>query len=92
MTESQIQPGALADGEAHPAAESARAWLLRYVRRHEAEKLPMLLESFASSALSGNRLAELCAETLRRLLNGEPVSDRYLLALCWTIRDMEEGE
>ena len=45
-----------------------------------------------SLALEGNRLAEMCSETLRRLLAKEPVSDRYLLGLVWTIRDMEEQD
>lgn len=83
-------PATLRDGEPHPAAENARQWLLEYVRRHDAHELPRLLESFCSVGMSGNRLAELCGETLRRLLNREPVSDRYLLGLIWTIRSMEE--
>jgi hypothetical protein len=30
------------------------------------------------------------AETLDRLLKGEPVSDRYLLGLAWTIKGSEK--
>ena len=86
------EPGTLKETEPHPAAENARQWLLRYVRRHEAHEMHMLQESFASNAIEGNRLAEICSETLRRLLAGEPVSDRYLLGLVWTIRNMEEME
>lgn len=77
--------------EPHPAAEDARVWLMRYVRRHPANKLHMLLEAFASTGMSGNRLAEICSGTLSRLLKGEPISDRYLLGLVWTIRSMEEA-
>ena len=78
--------------EPHPAAEGARQWLIGYIQRNDAHALLRLQESFASCAIEGNRLAEICSETLRRLLNKEPVSDRYLLGLVWTIRDMEEKE
>lgn len=84
------ETGTLRDNEPHPAAENARQWLLGYVRRHKDHEMPMLLESFCSSAIEGNRLAEICGETLRRFLHGEPVSDRYALGLIWTIREMEE--
>ena len=43
-------------------------------------------EAFASVSIAGNRLAEVCSETLRRAMAGEPVSDRYLLGLCWVMR------
>jgi len=55
-------------------------------------------EALASTALSGNRLAETCMGTIDRLAKGEPVSDRYLLGLAWTILklanhdEMEETE
>ncbi len=84
--------GQLKELEPHPAAEGARQWLIEYVRRKDAYALLRLQESFASCAIGSNRLAEICSETLRRLLNKEPVSDRYLLGLVWTIRDMEEKE
>jgi len=69
-------------GEVHPAARTAFA----YVKSHIT---PMLIEAFASTALSGNRLANICTETLRRIMNGEPVSDRYLLGLAWTMMEMD---
>lgn len=31
-------------------------------------------------------IAEVCGETLRRIREGEPVSDRYVLGLAWTVR------
>lgn len=89
MTYPDTTPGTLAPTDPHPAAEDARQWLLGYVRRHDADELPRLLESFSSVGMSGNRLAEVCAETLRRFMNGEPVGDRYALGLIWTIRSME---
>ncbi len=83
--------GTLRADEHHPAADSAKEWFLRWVRKNGADEVLMLQESFASTGLSGNRTAQLCSETLRRLLNGEPVSDRYLLGLVWTIRAMEDS-
>lgn len=70
----------LGPNEPHPAALDALAWI------RQQPHLPLWLESFASTALSGNRSAEICGETLRRLLAGEPVSDRYVLGLAWTMR------
>lgn len=69
-------------GEPHPAALAAMKFL-------QAIPLPELMqwnEAFASLAIEGNRLAEICSTTLDRLLSGKPVSDRYLLGLAWTIR------
>lgn len=81
---SKAERGALGAGEPHPAALGAHAWIA-------ARPLADLLrwqESFSSCAIEGDRLAEVCAETLRRLLSGEPVSDRYLLGLVWAVREM----
>ena len=74
-------------GEYHPAADSAMAWLKGYMVQHPADYL-MHKEALASTALSGNRLAEICCGTIDRLAKGEPVSDRYLLGLAWTIREL----
>jgi hypothetical protein len=49
-------------------------------------ELAMWLEAFSSCAIEGNRLGAVCVETLRRILSGEPVSDRYVLGLAWAIR------
>lgn len=75
-------PGTLAPTEHHPAADLALAWI-------RALPMPELLtwsEAFASTAIEGNRLAEVCSETLRRIMNGETVSDRYVLGLAWAMR------
>lgn len=45
----------------------------------------MWQESFSSCAIDGNRLAEVCSETISRLINNQPVSDRYLLGLAWAM-------
>lgn len=75
----------LKEGEFHPAAYSAMLWFRKI---GTLEKMRMT-EAVASTALSGNRLAEICTSTLRRLEKGEPVSDRYLLGLCWTLMEMQ---
>jgi len=88
MTETT--PGTLRLDEHHPAADDAMAWLQSYFSRKAPEEVFVLLESFASCGIENNRLGEVCGETLRRVLNREPVSDRYLLGLVWTIRQMDE--
>lgn len=74
------------ENEYHPAVDSAMAWLKEFQREkpHEWAKIK---ESIASTALSENRLAEICHGTIQRLEDGEPVSDRYLLGLCWFVRE-----
>lgn len=75
----------LKDGEFHPVAESALVWFQNW-RTKNLKDYMMLRESVASTAIEGNRTAELLNSTLNRLDSGQPVSDRYLLALCWFIR------
>ena len=75
--------GNLNPGEPHPSAVFALEWLRDL-------DLLMWRESLASNAIEGNRSAEICLETLRRLLENEPVSDRYLLGLAWFIKDCKE--
>jgi len=77
----------LLPGEPHLAALSA----IKYV------KIRLLSESFIkealySCAIENNRLAEVCIETIRRIENSEPVSDRYLLGLAWFLKEMEENK
>jgi len=72
--------------EPHPSAFAA----IRYLQSLGIEKLMTHLGAFSSCALTDNRLAEVCAETLHRFTTGEVVSDRYLLGLAWAIRDVEE--
>lgn len=68
--------------EPHPAAHLAQ----KFIAKHTPQELAFWRESFASCAIEGNRLAEICNETLRRLMESEPVSDRYLLGLAWAMR------
>ena len=89
--QNEESPGTLQIGEVHPAAHCAMAYMTAFLTEHP-EKAMRLIEAFSSIALSGGRLAEVCAETLRRLIKSELVSDRYLLGLAWTIKEMEEHE
>jgi len=74
-------PGELSYGEPHPAAHDAMA----YLQSMSLSDLAAVEEAYASCSIEGNRLAEICSETLRRLKSGEPVSDRYLLGLAWSM-------
>ena len=71
-------------GEPHPIAGSAFDWIKKNFNVIE---LMSLVEPFASTAMSGNRLAEICLGTLNRILANEPVSDRYVLGLAWFLRE-----
>lgn len=79
-----MEENSLKEGEFHPAAHSAYEWY----RQLDWKKLAIAKEAIYSTALSGNRNAELCASTLNRLDKNQPVSDRYLLGLCWTLKDL----
>ena len=77
--------GELAITEPHPSAYSA----LAYVRELGLAKLSLYQEAYSSCAIEGNRDAEICGETLTRVMTGQKVSDRYVLGLAWSIRNME---
>lgn len=79
--------GTLSPGEPHPAAPFA----LSYIKSLPAASLAAWQESLSSNAIGGNRTAEICSETLHRIMAGQPVSDRYLLGLAWTLRELEAG-
>ena len=73
----------LEKGELHPMTSNA----LDYIKQNMTF---MDLESIASNALSGNRTANICFGTYKRLEQGEPVSDRYLLGLAWFIKELRD--
>jgi hypothetical protein len=81
----------IAANEHHPAADSAYRWLKGYMVEDPLRWLQHK-EALASTALSGNRQAEICMGTIDRLAKGEPVSDRYLLGLAWTILNLDNFE
>ena len=80
--------GTLNDKEPHQAGFSAREWIFT----KGPSDLLLWQESFSSCAIEGDRLSEICRETLRRLLEGEPVSDRYLLGLAWVMVQESNAE
>lgn len=73
------------EGEHHPAADDAMAWFKMWMAKDPIRYM-QVREAIASTALSGDRLAQICHGTLERLATGQPVSDRYLLGLCWFLR------
>lgn len=79
--------GTLAPTEPHPASTSA----LNYLLELRYEKLLTYREAMASCAIEGNRLGEVCVETINRILSSKPVSDRYLLGLAWAIKEFESN-
>lgn len=85
---SDDQRGFLKTGEPHPASINAARWIMG----QPAIELARWEEAFNSCAIEGNRLAEICAETMRRLRTGEMVSDRYVLGLAWAMQDNSKGE
>ena len=72
------------EGEYHPSANSAMRWFNMWKRN--VVRYMQTREAIASTAIEGNRLSEILSGTLDRLEKGEPVSDRYLLGLCWFLR------
>ena len=77
-----IDNDTLQPAEPHPAAFNA----FEYIRKIKPSELLSTKEALASNAIEGNRLAQVCLGTLKRIENLEPVSDRYLLGLAWTLK------
>lgn len=73
----------LTEGEPHPSALDALEWVLSLGTK----ELTLQLSIYSSCAIEGNRLGEICAGTLDRLLNNKPVSDRYILGLAYALRE-----
>lgn len=79
--------GTLKTGEFHPSANSAMVFVREQL---SSPHIFYTKEALASNALSGNRLCEICIETLDRVEKNEPVSDRYLLGLAWFLKELDE--
>lgn len=73
--------GDLNPQEPHPAS----LIVFQKIKSMSAKDLLQWQEVFASTALSGNRCAEVCFGTINRLLEGKPVSDRYIMGLFLTM-------
>lgn len=84
-------PGTLRPDEHHPSADNALAWIKATIISDPLRYL-QIKESMASCAIEYNRTAEICLDTLNRLANDWPVSDRYILGLAWFLRRIIEGE
>ena len=80
----------LKETEYHPSADSAMEWYKEW--KKDIKRYCIMKEAIASTALAGNRLSEILLSTMDRLEKGEPVSDRYLLGLCWFLRYMFSNE
>lgn len=81
-----VERGTLGLGEAHPSAyQAAKALSGLLLDEEQIQAVTSIRLALANLAIEGNLLAEVCAETLRRYENHEPVSDRYLLGLAWLI-------
>lgn len=89
MTDQVQDNTTLGDKEPHPSARIAYVWFHESIVK-DPMKYIQLKEAISSTALSGNRLAQICFGTMQRLEDGQPVSDRYLLGLCWFMRDLME--
>jgi len=80
--------GTIQEGEYHPAANSALAYV--NALRLNIPAWLMFKEALASTALAGSRMAEILLSTVDRLDRGGMVSDRYLLGLAWYIKNNEK--
>lgn len=81
--------GDLVGTEPHPAIHSA----LEYYNNIPPDEFAKCIEALASCGIEGNRLGEVCCATLERLKDKSlKVSDRYLLGLVWTLRDLIEKD
>ena len=77
-------PSEIKAEEFHPAARSAYRWLKGFMISNQ-EDYHRYCTAMSIAAETGNRQAQICMGTIRRLQRGQPVSDRYLLGLAWTI-------
>lgn len=84
-------PTELGSTEFHPAARSAYRWLKGFMVTNT-EEYTRTKFALRMAAESGNRQAEVCMGTIDRLAAGQPVSDRYLLGLAWTILQVHNYE
>lgn len=62
---------------------------LRFVKEHLAA---IHVEALASSALEGNRTAEICLSTYKRIQENKSISDRYVLGLAWFVKELVDAE
>jgi len=80
----ESDPTELHPEEFHPAARSAYRWLKGFMISNPID-YARYKTAMSLAADSGNRQAQICLGTIERLRTSQPVSDRYLLGLTWTI-------
>lgn len=80
----ETDPSEIQADEHHPAANSAYRWLKGFMVTNSEDYAKYRL-AIEMAAQVGNRQAQICWGTIQRLKFGEPVSDRYLMGLAWTI-------
>lgn len=84
-------PTELRADEFHPAARSAYRWLKGFMVTNSGDYTEYK-KLLAAAAMTGNRQAAICIGTIDRLALAQPVSDRYLLGLAWTILHLHNHE
>jgi len=84
-------PTEIKANEFHPAARQAYRWLKGFMITNTAD-YSRYRTALEIAAASHNRQAEICMGTINRLKAGQPVSDRYLLGLCWTILSLYQKD
>ena len=77
--------------EFHPAARSAYRWLKGFMVSNPDDYI-RTRTALSMAAESGNRQAQICMGTIHRMQHSEPVSDRYLLGLAWTVLQLHNHE
>lgn len=81
--------GTIAADSYHPIADDAMRWFKQNALTEEYARSKMAI---LMAAEDGNRTAQICAATIERLAKGAPVSDRYLLGLCWFLMELQNKE
>lgn len=71
----------------HPALSSA----IDYVAKRGMPDLLTFREACASTAIEGNELGAVLADTINRILNREPVGERFIFALAFELMRMERN-
>jgi hypothetical protein len=84
MRKIMTDPTEIRAEEFHPAARSAYCWLKGFTISNP-EDYMRYRTALSIAAETGNRQAQICMGTIRRPQDSQPVSDRYLLGLAWTI-------
>lgn len=79
---SEKQPFEIESGEYHPSTYLAVDWL----RNRSVDQLKRYKAALQEQVDRGNKSCIICQETLRRLLAGEEVGERYILGLAWMLR------